>query len=114
MSYSNKLCRAGCIFGAYGAVPPVQDGNRQQLIPLSVKDYDRVPVAVIASDDVVDTLFQNACKARADCCHCGTGTGKWRDAVLDLLMIAKYFERIGDHATNIAEWVCYSLTGQHV
>ena len=32
---------------------------------------------------------------------------------LDLLMIAKYFERIGDHATNIAEWVIYSITGNH-
>ena len=32
---------------------------------------------------------------------------------LDLLMIAKYFERIGDHATNIAEWVIYSVTGKH-
>ena len=32
---------------------------------------------------------------------------------LDLLMIAKYFERIGDHATNIAEWVIYSVTGTH-
>ena len=33
---------------------------------------------------------------------------------IDLLMIAKYFERIGDHATNIAEWVIFSITGQHV
>ncbi len=33
---------------------------------------------------------------------------------LDLLMIAKYFERIGDHATNIAEWVMFSVTGVHV
>jgi phosphate transport system protein len=32
---------------------------------------------------------------------------------LDLLMTAKYFERIGDHATNIAEWVEYSITGKH-
>ena len=31
----------------------------------------------------------------------------------DLLMIAKYFERIGDHATNIAEWVEFSITGVH-
>ena len=30
-----------------------------------------------------------------------------------LLMIAKYYERIGDHATNIAEWVIYSVTGIH-
>ena len=33
---------------------------------------------------------------------------------MDLLMIAKYLERIGDHATNIAEWVEFSITGQHV
>ena len=32
---------------------------------------------------------------------------------LDLLMISKYFERIGDHATNIAEWVIFSVTGEH-
>ena len=32
---------------------------------------------------------------------------------LDLLMTAKYFERIGDHAVNIAEWVEFSITGQH-
>ena len=32
---------------------------------------------------------------------------------LDLLMIAKYFERIGDHAVNIAEWVIFSVTGKH-
>ncbi len=32
----------------------------------------------------------------------------------DLLLIAKYFERIGDHATNISEWVIYSITGKHV
>ena len=30
------------------------------------------------------------------------------------MMVAKYFERIGDHATNIAEWVIYSITGKHV
>ena len=32
----------------------------------------------------------------------------------DILMVAKYFERIGDHATNIAEWVIYSITGSHI
>lgn len=32
---------------------------------------------------------------------------------MDLLMIAKYLERIGDHAENIAEWVIYSITGEH-
>ena len=33
--------------------------------------------------------------------------------VMDLLMIAKYYERIGDHATNISEWVEFSITGTH-
>ena len=35
------------------------------------------------------------------------------ERVLDILMIAKYLERIGDHATNIAEWVEFSITGTH-
>ena len=33
---------------------------------------------------------------------------------IDMIMIAKYFERIGDHATNIGEWVEFSITGKHV
>ena len=41
------------------------------------------------------------------------GQGDSGETCMDLLMIAKYFERIGDHACNIAEWVEYSLTGQH-
>ena len=35
------------------------------------------------------------------------------EQALDLLMVAKYLERIGDHAVNIAEWVIYSITGVH-
>lgn len=35
------------------------------------------------------------------------------ERALDLLMVAKYLERIGDHAVNIAEWVLFSLTGEH-
>ncbi|MDR2505535.1 MAG: phosphate signaling complex protein PhoU [Oscillospiraceae bacterium] len=63
---------------------------------------------VIAYDDVVDGLFSKIKgelieRLRQDNTHAGE--------CLDLLMIAKYFERIGDHATNIAEWVLYFLTG---
>ena len=36
-----------------------------------------------------------------------------KEQALDMLMIAKYYERIGDHATNIAEWVEFAITGQH-
>ena len=42
----------------------------------------------------------------------GVGAASGEDCV-DLLMIAKYFERIGDHAVNIAEWVVFSITGEH-
>lgn len=61
---------------------------------------------VIEHDDVVDQLFDEVKKDIINLIQKGSGDGE--DA-LDLLMVAKYFERIGDHATNIAEWVIYSL-----
>ena len=61
---------------------------------------------LIAGDDVIDDLFN---KVKSDVIDY-LRTGKWpADECIDLLMIAKYLERIGDHATNIAEWVIYSL-----
>ena len=63
--------------------------------------------SVIAYDDVVDGLFDAVKRALTERFQAG---GEMEYA-LDLLMIAKYFERIGDHATNIAEWVLYSVTG---
>lgn len=62
--------------------------------------------AVIAYDDVVDGLFDKVKQALAE----RLKNGEEMESALDLLMIAKYFERIGDHATNIAEWVLYSVT----
>ena len=66
--------------------------------------------AVIRQDDVVDDLFVTvkremieAIQKNSDC----------SETAADLLMAAKYFERIGDHATNIAEWTLYALTGRH-
>ena len=61
---------------------------------------------VIEHDDVVDQLFDDVKKDIINLIQKGSGDAE--DA-LDLLMVAKYFERIGDHATNIAEWVIYSL-----
>lgn len=66
---------------------------------------------VIRYDDVVDGLFAKVKEEliallREDNCD--------GEFCIDLLMIAKYFERIGDHATNIAEWVEFSITGIHV
>ena len=63
---------------------------------------------VIASDDVVDDLF---CDVKRELIVLLGADATRGGEALDLLMIAKYFERIGDHATNIAEWVEYSVTG---
>ena len=65
---------------------------------------------VINKDDIVDDYF-----SRVKCGIITLITENHADGefALDLLMIAKYFERIGDHATNIAEWVIYSVTGTH-
>lgn len=61
---------------------------------------------VIAHDDVVDSLFDDA---KSDVINLIRTAPEAGIEATDLLMIAKYFERIGDHATNIAEWVIYSL-----
>ena len=58
---------------------------------------------VIASDDVIDNLF-----IEIEYIQKNPEAGEY---CLDLLMVAKYFERIGDHAANIAEWVEFSITG---
>lgn len=65
---------------------------------------------VISRDDEVDSLFINV---RDDIAAAITEHPDNAAAALDLLMIAKYLERIGDHAVNIAEWVEFSITGEH-
>ena len=73
------------------------------------KDYDKAK-KVIEKDDIIDNLFVEVkqelievIRENSDCA----------EQAADLLMVAKYFERIGDHATNIAEWAIFSLTGRH-
>lgn len=65
---------------------------------------------VIADDDVVDGFFSQVKQELIALISREPGCGEY---TLDLLMIAKYLERIGDHATNIAEWVVFSVTGEH-
>ena len=65
--------------------------------------------AVLREDDEVDSLFLQVREALISM----IAAGENGSVCLDLLMVAKYFERIGDHAVNIAEWVEYSLTGSH-
>ena len=66
---------------------------------------------VIAQDDIVDDYFNRVKQDLIERISSDPSDGEF---ALDLLMIAKYFERIGDHATNIAEWVMFSVTGVHV
>lgn len=66
--------------------------------------------AVIARDDVVDALFTDVRHLLIVELRRSADVGA---RVIDMLMIAKYLERIGDHATNIAEWVVFSITGEH-
>lgn len=66
---------------------------------------------VIDMDDVVDDLFDQIKKELIGLINQNVENG---EQAVDLLMIGKYFERIGDHATNIAEWVIYSITGEHI
>ena len=65
---------------------------------------------VIKSDDYVDDLFM---KVKTEVIKLISENPDRGEALLDILMIAKYFERIGDHATNVAEWVVFSITGVH-
>ena len=65
---------------------------------------------VIIQDDVVDAYFSGVKRGIISIIAENPMDGEF---ALDLLMISKYFERIGDHATNIAEWVIYSVTGTH-
>ena len=65
---------------------------------------------IIAKDDEIDSLFLDARNALIEMIQEKTISA---EVAVDLLMVAKYFERIGDHATNIAEWVIYSINGVH-
>ena len=61
-------------------------------------------------DDIIDEFFCLIKNDLISIIHQNPDSGEY---AIDVLMIAKYFERIGDHATNIAEWVEFSITGMH-
>lgn len=74
------------------------------------KDLDMAK-SVIVYDDVVDNYFN---EIKEELITMITNDNDNGEEYLDILMIAKYLERIGDHATNIAGWVEYSILGTHV
>jgi len=67
-------------------------------------------LSVAKSDDIIDKLFLKVRDELIELIKIDSENGA---SAIDLLMIAKYFERIGDHAANIAEWVVYAVTGKH-
>ena len=67
--------------------------------------------SVILKDDRVDELFR---EVRNDLLNAVAEDKAWGEHFIDSLMIAKYLERISDHAVNIAEWVIFSITGEHI
>ncbi len=86
----------------------------QAMVTEAVDAYVKQDLAlarkVMAHDDVVDDYFTQVKKGIIAMIAAEPSQGEY---ALDLLMIAKYFERIGDHCTNIAEWVEFSVTGIH-
>ena len=86
----------------------------QQMVRSSIDAYVNQDMAlvkkVISMDDIVDDAFD---RTKETLIHMISSNREDGQYCLDLLMIAKYLERIGDHATNIAEWVEFSITGQH-
>ena len=75
-----------------------------------VKKDTMLAQSVVDYDDIVDNYFADIKKQLISVITESPSEGEY---ILDVLMIAKYFERIGDHATNIAEWVIFSVTGSH-
>ena len=75
-----------------------------------VKQDLKLAKSVSDHDDVVDDAFDRVKKTLIKMITDNSTDGEY---AVDLLMIAKYFERIGDHAVNIAEWVEFSVTGVH-
>ena len=79
-----------------------------------VKKDLNIAKEVILYDDVVDELFGKVKQELIGLLTREDRNEELGEFCIDMLMIAKYFERIGDHATNIAEWVEYSITGTHL
>ena len=86
----------------------------QQMVRSAVDAYVNQDMAlvkkVLSMDDIVDDAFDRTKERLIHMIAVNREDGQY---CLDLLMIAKYLERIGDHATNIAEWVEFSITGTH-
>ena len=91
--YLSNYCVNGCVYDSIKA--------------LNTKDAV-LAQSVIDTDDIVDTAFNNAKQTLIDKFSKDANV----EYALNLLMVAKYFEKIGDHAVNIAQWAMYDATGK--
>ena len=73
-----------------------------------VRNNEDIARNVISHDDAVDKLFH---ETKAEVINMFKSSPEKAEFAVDLVMLAKYYEKIGDHAVNIAEWVIYSITG---
>ena len=102
---SRELCRRVPIAEmAKAAVEMVTDS-----VDAFVRGDESLAHSVIVGDDKVDKLFL---QMRSELIRL-ISAGENGSVCLDLMMVAKYFERIGDHSVNVAQWVEYSLTGHY-
>lgn len=87
--------------------------NAKEMVNNAVESYVRRDIKlagkVMSQDDVVDRLFDDIKRKLIGYIADDPNQGEFW---IDVIMIAKYFERIADHATNIAEWVEYSIIGE--
>lgn len=90
----------------------VQDMVRDAAKSFVERDGD-LAKAVCRADDAVDDLFEVIRKKLTGIVHRDIEGDDNGEQALDMLMVAKYLEKIGDHASNIAEWVIFMITGEH-
>lgn len=103
----------GRIVGEMELISDMANETREMVtssVDAFVKKDMKLAERVIRQDDIVDNYFLQMKDAIINWVANNPSDGEF---ALDLLMIAKYLERIGDHATNLAEWVIYSMTGTH-
>ena len=100
----------GKVLAEIGKMARSAAGMVNQSVSAYVKGDRELAKRVIAEDDIVDRFFDQIKDELISSIAAGRGDGS---RAIDQIMIAKYLERIGDRATNIAEWVEYSITGIH-
>lgn len=89
----------------------------QEMVRAAAKSFverdGELAKAVCRADDAVDDLFEVIKRKLTGIVHREIEGDDNGEQALDLLMVAKYLEKIGDHASNIAEWVIFMITGEH-